>query len=206
MSLIVLGVAVMKLHYGSAFLISAAFLVGATSARAGTINFDSLTPSWATPIANGYGGLNWSNVYAIAGSDLNGAFGYDPTVSASNVGLLPASSSGSTPSFSSSLAHFNLTSLALAGLGGHSVTLTGWLDNVAKYSTTVNFGSNPTAALQESLGWSNINKVTFSNTSWYTTIDNVTLAAVPGPQAGTGSTALLGLGALAIWRRRRMAR
>lgn len=180
-----------------------------------TLNFDDLTPdTLGSVIANGYQGYDWNNFHAINGANYSAGSGYDTgTVSTPNVAF---NGFGNDASLSRTTA-FDFLGGSFTGAwnDGLSVTLTGLLDGLQKFTTT--FTVNTAGPILEALNWSNIDTVTFhseggtdnpalSGSGEHFVMDDLKVSdvsAVPLPAAlPMFGVALLGLGAVAVQRRR----
>lgn len=101
-------------------------------AHATLLTFDEL--SSYSPIPNGYGGLNWANMYVLD-KDYHPGSGYaNGTVSGNNVAF---NAYGEMASTSGSTFDFNSAYLTAAWNNGLSITIAGYLDGVEKYQQTV---------------------------------------------------------------------
>jgi len=99
-------------------------------------------PPYQTPIANGYGGLNWSNFYALA-PDLTNNNGYvNGIVSGDQVAF---NYYGNPAAVSSSQFDFNGVYLTAAWRNGLNITVSGSLNGTLLYSRTITVNtSSPT--------------------------------------------------------------
>lgn len=133
-------------------IISLLLLFGLMSANhiafATVLTFDDIAinksgfPPYETPIMNGYGGLNWSNFYALA-PDLSNNNGYvNGIVSGDQVAF---NYYGNPAAVSSSPFDFNGVYLTAAWRNGLNVTVTGSLSGTLLYSRTITVNtSGPT--------------------------------------------------------------
>ena len=154
-------------------LLFLAMSFAASSAYAQVINFDDL-PSF-TRISNGYAGLNWSNFYAIKGTEFNlvGIPFRNGVVSPNNVAFW----SGSSVTISSGTA-FNLVSgYFTAAYSGGAFTAT------ANTGATLTQAINSSTPTLVSFNWNNVNSVTFTpNGGSQFALDNLMVTAVPEPE------------------------
>jgi len=160
-------------------LLFLAMSFAASSAYAQVINFDDL-PSF-TRISNGYAGLNWSNFYAIKGTEFNlvGIPFRNGVVSPNNVAFW----SGSSVTISSGTA-FNLVSGYFTALSWSGETFTATANTGATLTPAIK-GSGPTLV---SFNWNNVNSVTLTTNGvvgWWGgqfALDNLSVTAVPEPE------------------------
>ncbi len=200
------------------YTMALATLMAPSPSLATVLTFDDLAPlstSVDSPVPNGYGGLNWSNVSYLRSSIYGGGdTGYKGgTVSGEYVAF------NSFTSFATiSGAVFNVDSayLAAAWNNGLTVTVQGFLSNVLLFSQTVsnlNYSQTPGAtATLVNLNFAGIDKLTFSSfggtdasaqdvgSGTHFVMDNIAFTLVPEP----GTFALVGLGLAGLgWIRRR---
>lgn len=188
---------------------AAAALLSAQSAYAGstqnTITFDDL-PSDANNSITQYAGFNWDNFFVVdpVASGSSGTGLANGVVSGSNIAY---NGYGAPASFSAVNGVFNLVSLYATSdyVDGNVVTITGFLNGFVDYSTT--FTTNTAGPAFQTLNWNGIDQVSFSTSSYQIALDNVTVSTsgpqpVPGPIAGAGLPALLGLLGLGLLYRR----
>ena len=188
---------------------------GATVAPAETLTFDDLPSPGAgnPPVPNGYGGLDWTNVWYVnpvaAGAGNTGA--YNGIISGSNVAFNPdgyPATISSTGSFTFNSGYF--TAVWNDGLNLEAVGSLG-----GTVMDTTNFTLNASSPTLEILNWANIDTLTFTSSGGTPhpgfiagggtqfVMDNLSFNnPVPEP----GSTGLLLAGGLCLlgygWRRR----
>ena len=182
--------------------------------RATTVTFDDLPNSGSNlVIPNGYGGLNWNNMYYLNPSIGYSATGYmNGVVSPSNVAYNGYGSPADVLSVSSSSPFtFNSAYFTGAWNDGLQVQITGYRNGIQVDQTTVTV--NTSGPLLVTLDWSNIDDLHFvssGGTAHYQApgyqfvMDNFRYnepAAVPEPSAMV--LGLGGLGLLAVYRSRR---
>jgi len=115
-------------------IIAVALLVfgAAAGARATVLTFDDLSNS---QIANGYGGLNWANMYVLNGADYAPGYGYNNgRVSGDMVAF---NANGTSATVSNGSFDFNGAYLTGAHNNGLSIDVHGYLGAVLLYSQTV---------------------------------------------------------------------
>ena len=190
----------MKTVFTAAALATLAF-AGAASA-ATTYTFEGL-PTIA-PIANGYAGLSWHNIYVLNANTYSGnPSGYhNAIVSGDNVAFNAFASPGSF----TSATPFSLVSFFLnaAWNDGVTVNLVGKLAGVTVHSTS--FLVNTAGPVLHTFNWSNIDEVDLASSGGthhagypgggsHVALDNLTLSAgTPEPMAWT--LMVLGMGAI----------
>ena len=173
------------------------------------ITFDNLAPAFSgSPIANGYGGLNWNNFYTVNTTPFPGTGYANGTVSQPNVAFnqfgISASFSRPTPFI------FDSVDLTAAWNNGLNIDIQGLLNNVLV--DNANFTVNTTGPTLATLNWQNVDEVEFSASGGtnaglngygtYFVLDNLTIC-VPEPATMT----ILGVGVAALagyrWRQRK---
>jgi hypothetical protein len=197
-----------------------ALSIGAASgAQAGTLTFDDL-PGNGSPIPNGYGGFNWTNMWVLNGDTYSGnPSGYqNGVVSHSNVAFNAFGSPASLIVSSNNAFTFNSTYLTAAWNDGLHVEVQGYNGATLLYDTTVTVDtSGPTL---ETFDYQNITQLVFTSSGGvnhgyvgsgeHFAMDNFTYnqsvqAAVPVPPTvtmlGMGIVSLFGYG----WRKRKQA-
>ncbi|WP_203310514.1 PEPxxWA-CTERM sorting domain-containing protein [Sphingomonas beigongshangi] len=178
-----------------------ALLSTAGPASAEVLTFDNLRSS--VPVPNGYGGLNWSNVYVFDTINTPQGGYSSALVSSRNVAY---NAFGTVASFSST----NPFTLNSAYFGSplqpsQQVLFIGYVADVPTYSAIVSaINSSPTFY---SFNWSDLSKVTFVDLANYplpVAFDNLSVnvaGAVPEP--ATWALMILGMGAIGFAMRRR---
>lgn len=176
-------------------------LLGICSATsfAAVINFDDLPGDHTQPIANGYAGLNWSNLGAIRSDAVPGS-GYEAgTVSQSNTafnvdGGFATISAAGAGSFNFTGAYFTSAWVA------QEISFEGYQNGQLLYSSATSFVIDTTMPLWVQLGWAGIDTLVIYNssgTSW--AMDDM---VVPEP----ASLALFGVSAMGLMLARRRKR
>ncbi len=184
----------------------------ASAAHATVINFDDLGN--LAPIANGYQGLNWNNIYSVDGVDY-GASGYqNGVVSPKNVAYNAYGDPGSI-SVAAGTFTFNGADFTAAWMNGLQLTLTGLAGGSTLYSTVLTLDTS--GPLHFTTNWSGIDTLTFSTAGGtrgpydgggeHFAMDNLTINAAGGvPEPATWAMMIAGFGlAGATLRRRRVA-
>lgn len=175
-------------------------------AQSSVLNFDDVTDESEAAIANGYGGLDWSNFW-VQNPELSQIADFDSGLyngvvsqgyTAFNVDGASATLSSSTP-FS-----FNSAYFAAASRWGLEITLTGYLNGIQQ-GNSQQIVVNTDAAQFFSFDFSGIDSLHFVanggeeylGSGYHFTMDNVTINAVPVPAAawlfGSGLIGFIGL-------------
>lgn len=148
----------------TATVVSLLSLATVNSAQAAVLTFDDLPSSQPAAIPNGYGGFQWTNFGYINGSTVYpGGSGYaNGTVS----GNYLAFNGGGAPATITRNSAFNFNGAYLVGAWSNnlSITVTGWLGGLQKYSQTMTVGTQQSS-------WFNFN---------YTGIDQLKFSASGG--------------------------
>jgi hypothetical protein len=162
----------------------AALLLGLalpSAGRAQTIDFDNLTPGFGgSAVTNGYGGLNWANIYALNTISGNP---FAPVTAASSPNVI-FPGNGAPSSISVASGTFTLGSIdfiqwaPFLGALAPSTTVTGFNGATQLFQTVVPLGSSYATTV---FNWSGVDLVTFdqSGAGWYVA-DNVVLGQVGG--------------------------
>lgn len=169
-----------------------------TGASAVTIGFDDLTADETQPIADGYQGLNWSNIATINGAAYPGS-GYEAgTVSPANAAY---NMDGGTAAIWSATSFNFLGAYFTSAWFDQELAFDGYLNGALVYTTAVSTVISTTTPQWVSLGWNGIDTLVIYNSSgtqW--AMDDV---SIPEP----ASMGLIGasLAGLLIARRRKSA-
>lgn len=197
-----------------ASLVAACVCAAADRSSATTLTFDQpgLTVNGdPTPVAQGYGGLDWNRFYVVAAANEGGGFANGMESSPNVVydgynGINTAASITSTQPFTLDSAYF--TAAYDAGL---SVTVTG-MTETGQYSKTFTVQeSGNTVPTLETFDWSGLLSVDFSSSfggksGQFTqfVMDNMTITPTPLPRAAwAGVVLLVCVGGCGVRRRKR---
>jgi hypothetical protein len=173
-------------------------LVIASPVRATVIGYDDL-PSFlvsSVPVPDGYAGLNWQNVYVLAGTDLPGTGFQNGVVSPLNAGYggfsLAAGFSAISGVFTLDSAYFT------AGYAAETVTVTGYVNGIQV--DTQSFAVNTTAPQLETFGWSGLTSVSFVGDTYFAhvVIDDLSVSGLTAavPEISTWTMMLAGFAGL----------
>ena len=174
---------------------------GSAQADIGVWTFDELSGS-GSPVPNGYGGFNWSNMYYLnpAGSVYAGSGYRNGMVSSPNVAY---NAYGSAAAVSDGVFDFAGAYLTAAWRDGLNITVNGYSGTTLLYTQTVTV--NHTGPNWFSFNYYGIDKLEFSSSGGtevpglqgsgsHFAMDDFTVVPVPGAVA----LGILGLGAVGV--------
>ena len=181
----------------------ASTMVVCNASNATTITFDDLTGN-IVPIANGYSGLNWNNMYVLNGLTYGGNTGYTTgVVSGSNVAFNAYAAPASISAQSGSSFDLNSGYFTSAWFNGNVITVNASL--LGGGTDTTSFVTNTSGPTLETFNWSNVTSVTFSSSNSQFALDNLTVNgnAAPVPEPAEGALLISGLALLGFIASRR---